>query len=390
MSEQTDASLVGSALAGQPECFCVLVRRYQGHVYGVAAGILADFDQALDAAQEAFLCAYCELPKLRDPARFGAWLCGIARNTAFEVRRARQRQEALARRAFERAGAPESAPAAELLARENERHAVVRQALLRVHDKDREALTLYYADGLSYAEICGFLGVSHGTLKGRLQRGRAALRKELAMVEKACKDNAPDDAFAQELARALRVFGAKGPATHHIPSSWHESLRDETGRILDAGLEGFRVDLALSHSGSARQRFFAACRFGLRRDDHSLRELARMLEDRSPRVRRQALKWYAGRIHPDPSVTGPHGVGTASGESTTGIERLLERMADGNFNVRLAAVWAVGAYRDTGDARVTEALHQALGDAKHKVGHAAARLLGVPCPGCGKTWPART
>ena len=74
MSEQTDAELVGAALAGETELFCALVRRYQDYVYGVALGILADFDLALDAAQEAFLCAYCGLSKLKDPARFGAWL----------------------------------------------------------------------------------------------------------------------------------------------------------------------------------------------------------------------------------------------------------------------------------------------------------------------------
>ncbi len=386
MGEQTDASLVGAVLAGDTESFCALVRRYQDHVYAVALGILADFHLALDAAQEAFLCAYCDLAKLKDPGRFGAWLCGIARNTALEVRRNRQRQEALPRMAAERGGAPDPAPSTQYLACENEERTLVQRALMSVNEKDREALTLYYSDGLSYAEICGFTGISKGTLKGRLQRGRAALRKELTMVEQTCKDNAPDEAFARRLERAIRVFGAKGPGTHHLPSPWHQSLREETGRILEAGEEGFRVDLALSHSGTARQRYFAASRIGLRRDGRSLQELARMLEDRAPRVRRQAVKWYASRIHPDRSVTGPHGIGAPAAGSVSGLERLLARVADENFNVRLDAVLAVGAYRSAGDPRVTQALHGALDDPKHKVRHAAARILGVPCPGCGKTW----
>ena len=125
------------------------------------------------------------------------------------------------------------------------------------------------------------------------------------MVEQACKDNAPDEAFARRLEQAIRVFGAKGPPTNHIPSAWHKSVREETARILDAGEEGFRVDLALSHSGSARQRWFSVIHFGLRRDAKSLRELERMLEDRSARIRRHAVRWYASRIHPDRSVTGP-------------------------------------------------------------------------------------
>ncbi len=387
MSGKTDASLVGETLAGQAESFCALVRRYQDHAYGVALGVLADFDAALDAAQDAFLCAYCDLTKLKDPARFGAWLCGIARNTAHEARRERQRQEALARRVAERARFAAAAPSPEHVAAEREQHGRVREALLRVNEKDREALTLYYADGLSYAEVCGFLGITMGTLKGRLQRGRAALRKELAVVEQACKDNAPDDAFARRLAEAIRVFAAKGPATDHIPSPWHTAMRDETRSLLNAGEEGLRIDLALSHAGSRRMRHHTAVRFGLRRDERSLRELERMLEDRSPRVRCTAVGWYAARIHPDESVVGGHAAAnTPADDLPDGLGRLLGRVEDENHNVRLRAVQTVGAYLPSGDERVVQAMRKALDDPKHKVRHAAARLLGVPCPGCGRTW----
>jgi len=67
---------------------------------------------------------------------------------------------------------------AQELAAEDEERTLVQQALHSINERDREALTLYYADGLSYSEICGFLSISKGTLKGRLQRGRAALRSE--------------------------------------------------------------------------------------------------------------------------------------------------------------------------------------------------------------------
>ena len=386
MSDATDASLVNAALAGDTERFCALVRRYQDHVYGVAVGVLADVHLARDAAQEAFLCAYCDLPKLRDARRFGAWMCGIARNTAMEVRRDRQRQIALATRAAQRAPSG-TVRSAEDLAIADEQAAVVQEALRRVRDKDREALTLYYADGLSYAEVCGFLGISLGTLKGRLQRGRAALRKELAMVEQACKDNAPDEAFARELERAIRVFGAKGPATHHLPSDWHESLRAETKRLLAAGDAGARVDLALSHAGSRRQRRLAASRLGIRRDAQSLRTLERLLEDRAPRVRREAAVWYAAAIHPLNATTwvGPPQANAAAASVPQGLDRLLARMTDESFNVRMAALQKVAAYREAGDRCVAWALQAALDDPKHKVRHAAARVLGVPCPGCGRT-----
>ena len=206
------------------------------------------------------------------------------------------------------------------------------------------------------------------------------------MVEHACRDNAPDEGFARRLEAAIRVFGAKGPARNHLPSAWHEAIRDEERRILKEGDEGFRIGMALSHSGSRRLRWRAVILFGLRRDERSLLELVRMLEDRSARIRRAARGWYASRIHPDRAVAGPHAIGTAAGKSPTGIEALLEGVMDENFNVRRAAVLVLGVYRDVGEPRVTGALRTALDDPKHKVRHAAARVLAAQCPGCGKTW----
>ncbi len=69
-----------------------------------------------------------------------------------------------------------------------------------------------------------------------------------------------------------------------------------------------------------------------------------------------------------------------------GLDVLLKRTTDQNFNVRRQAISTIAAYRNTGDARIEEALRSALLDPKHKVKHAAARALGVPCLGCGKVF----
>jgi RNA polymerase sigma-70 factor (ECF subfamily) len=371
-AQQTDAELVAAALRGDIEAFCGLARRYQDHVYGVALGVVADFHLALDAAQEALLCAWCDLPKLRDRGRFGAWLCGIARNTALEIRRDRQRQSDLALEAASAFSAAAAPPSDANLQRQ-EQQALVRAALLRVQPKDREALTLYYADGLSYSQICGFAGITTGALKGRLQRGKAALRKELTMVRQTCRDNAPDDAFIRRLREAIEVFTAKGPATNQIPSAWHSAIHNQTGGLLSQGEMGLRVDTALSHSGSRRQRWFAVIHLGLRRDERSGAELMRMLVDRSPRIRAHALKWWAQRLRRD-------GV---AGEAALAL--LLERLADENFNVRLAAVQMLAPHAHANQP-IAAALTKSLDDPKHKVRHAAAKALGVACRGCGKRW----
>ncbi len=384
MNEPTDTSLVNVTLAGDTESFCALVRRYQDRVYGVTLGVLADFHLALDAAQEAFLCAFCDLPKLKAPERFGAWLCGIARNTAFEMRRDRQRQEALAKKAA--AYVRTDDPSTQQIAAGNEERVMVQQALQSVNRKDREALSLYYADELSYSEICDFLSISKGTLKGRLQRGRAVLRKELAMVKHICRDNAPDEEFARRLDKAIRIFSAKGPTKNHIPSEWLTAVCNEERQILAEGEEGVRIDTALSHSGSRRLRERTVIRFGLRRDEKSLTELERMLDDRSARLRRQAVRWYGGRIHPDPSLVHVAGYGREAAAVPDGLENILAKKDDPNHNVRFAVVQVLGSYVHCGDVRVTRALEEAMKDAKHKVRHAAARILGRQCPGCGRIW----
>lgn len=180
-----------------------------------------------------------------------------------------------------------------------------------------------------------------------------------------------------------RVAMSLWHTVRHIPSSWLESLIGQINRLAKAGDEGFRVCMALSHSGTARLRYYVVSAFGLRREDRALRELQRMLEDHSARVRRQAMRWYAARIHPDPAVTGPHAVGHPSKAGPAGIDNLVRCVVDENHNVRLTTVAILAAYANSDDPRAAKALQQALQDPKHKVRHAAARVLGTACPGCG-------
>ena len=96
MNDRTDDALVGRALAGDRDAFAELVLRYQDYAYGTAVAMLSDFDLARDVVQEAFLCAWRDLRKLKDGERFGGWLHGIVRNMARRARRELARVRALA------------------------------------------------------------------------------------------------------------------------------------------------------------------------------------------------------------------------------------------------------------------------------------------------------
>jgi len=210
MDCQPDETLVREALAGRAEAFADLVRRYQGYAYGSAIAMLSDFDLARDVVQEAFLAAWRDLGKLRDPARFGGWLHGIVHNTARRALRELARVRALAGELGAAAGRPDPTPRPDESAMDTERRQIVRDALARLGRANREALSLFYVNGLSYANIAGYLGVTEATVLGRLQRGRAELKKELlAMVEDSFrKERLPED-FGPQVRRLLETAGAE-------------------------------------------------------------------------------------------------------------------------------------------------------------------------------------
>src|SRR5712691_2147013 len=88
MGMRADHELVPAALAGDPAAFATLVERNRARVEAVVERMVGE--DAEDLVREALLRAYLGLSQLRDPARFGAWLCGIAVNLA--KMRLRQRE----------------------------------------------------------------------------------------------------------------------------------------------------------------------------------------------------------------------------------------------------------------------------------------------------------
>jgi len=209
MSDRPEA-LVRQALAGEEEAFSALVRKYQDYAYGVAVGVLSDFELARDVVQESFLCAYRKLEKLKDPARFGGWLRGIVRNMSFRAIRELGRIRELAEETRRTRGPFDPTPAPDEASEEAERHEIVRRALEKLNDPQREAVGLYYVNGLSYGEIAEFLDVTETAVQGRLQRARARLRKELDMVVDSFKAEHLPEGFADEIKKLLNAAVQRG------------------------------------------------------------------------------------------------------------------------------------------------------------------------------------
>ena len=215
MNDPSDSQLVEESLAGSGEAFSALVTRYQNLAYGVAIALVSDFDLARDVVQESFIRAYRDLGKLRDASRFAGWFRGIVRHTSFralrEIAAVRDMAEQLA---SETEGAIELATPSESV-EQAERRELVRRALGRLSEKNREVVGLYYVDGFSYEEISRFIGVTETAVQGRLQRARAKLREEIEMVEKTFGEEPLPPDFSEEIARLLEASASSGREREH-------------------------------------------------------------------------------------------------------------------------------------------------------------------------------
>lgn len=172
MERQTDNETVRRVLDGDTEAFGVLVERYSGMVYSLAARVLRDDAAAEDCTQEAFVRAFERLKGFRGESAFGTWVGRIAYHRAVELLRRRPTRTVEAERSAELAAAPEPA---------DERIAALRRALESLSPEERTLVTLFYDEEYPVAEIARILRLSESNVKVRLHRVRRRLRE---LIEK--------------------------------------------------------------------------------------------------------------------------------------------------------------------------------------------------------------
>jgi RNA polymerase sigma-70 factor (ECF subfamily) len=176
VSASEDQADVDRVLAGDPSAFEGIVRRWQTPMIHLAYRFCRDRGRSEEMAQEAFLRAYRGLGKWRRDAVFSTWLFALATNLyCSELRRIPAGTVALqdvAEPADPRA-LPNDANDPEVRAR------AVRRAVDLLPSKYREALILFYFHEMDVPATARSLDLPEGTVKARLFRGRALLRKKL-------------------------------------------------------------------------------------------------------------------------------------------------------------------------------------------------------------------
>jgi len=180
--QRRDLILLERARAGDLDAFNQLVLAYQDLLFALVVRIVPDRDQASDAVQEAFFSAYRNLRAFRGGS-VRSWLSRIAINAAMDTQRLRKRRPAEPYPELEDdswqppSGEADDPVATAMMA---ERHNTLHAALTRITHDQRTAIVLFDVEGYDYGEIAAMTGVSLGTVKSRIHRGRLALRDLLA------------------------------------------------------------------------------------------------------------------------------------------------------------------------------------------------------------------
>jgi RNA polymerase sigma-70 factor (ECF subfamily) len=187
-AEQEDLRLVDALRGGSERAYEELITRFQQPVYTLALRLLNDPSEASDVVQEVFLKVFRNIGNFRGQSTLKTWIYRITVNEAHNARRwffrHRRREVELDRLPEESRNLKEVIPDGSRspfdMAVDLEQHGMIEAALLRVNPIFREAVVLRDITDLSYEEIAEVLGVSLGTVKSRILRGREALREELA------------------------------------------------------------------------------------------------------------------------------------------------------------------------------------------------------------------
>ncbi len=179
----TDGELVRQALTGQPHCYGELARRWSARVLALCHAKTGSSHAAEDLAQEGLLRGYRALGTLKEPDKFGPWLCGIAQRVCFDWLKNKQTAQVPFTNFGEGCNPADyltSAAADDQSAQHAEELHRLMQEVERLPEQYREVLMLYYYQDVTYQELAKMLDVSAATINARLTKARALLRQRLS------------------------------------------------------------------------------------------------------------------------------------------------------------------------------------------------------------------
>ena len=183
-----EAMFVMRLQANEDAAYDELVRTYSASIFHVAYRMLGDTAEASDIVQEIFLKVFRNIGGFKGEAALKTWIFRIAFSEILNRLRWWKRRHRFATVSLDEPpndfGMPSriiaaSSPTPEQALQSKEEEGAIQQALGKLSREHRSIVVLRDIEGFSYNEIADVLGVSVGTVKSRLARARADLKKSL-------------------------------------------------------------------------------------------------------------------------------------------------------------------------------------------------------------------
>lgn len=175
--------LVGRCLAGDPAAWEQLVRTHHRRVYILCYRFTGRSEEAEDLTQEVFLRVFRTLKSYRaEEGNFSTWLASLTRNLLIDHYRKARRDRVLEPLEEQLPVLEEKTAAgvqADSITRGREAEETLQTALGKLSPELREAVILRDVSEMEYQEIAHILGVPEGTVKSRINRGRAEIGRLL-------------------------------------------------------------------------------------------------------------------------------------------------------------------------------------------------------------------
>jgi len=170
------------------DAFNILVQRYKNPLTNFVFRFLGDYEACNDVVQETMIKVYRYKDSYSSVAKFSTWVYTIAGNLARTEYRRQRRRNIFSINDYgeehKTYDLPDESYRPDVITDSGIKDEIIQKALLKVKEIYREAVILRDIQGMSYEEIAEILGVNEGTVKSRINRGRARLQELLKSIYK--------------------------------------------------------------------------------------------------------------------------------------------------------------------------------------------------------------
>lgn len=179
-STKTDEAIASAVQDGDAAAFGTLMERYGPRMQRYARRFLFGYEDAEDQVQEVFLKAYANIRSFDPERKFSSWLYRIAHNEFINAIKKRGREPVSFLDPDLLFPQPIAKERTDSDANAREMRELLEGGLDALDPKYREPLVLFYYEELDYREIAEILRIPVATVGVRLNRGRAAMKKQVA------------------------------------------------------------------------------------------------------------------------------------------------------------------------------------------------------------------